>query len=208
VWLEIDRLGLTVKKSRTPTNSGDLMSRRPAVSGGRRSRFTMPASASSWISGVTTDLLRRYARSPREHPDRGSRPAAGDAHGGRSLRPTERRHGRVRWPDHNATFCAYVEQVLVRRCDRATSWCSTTCRPQTTRGPHGGEQAGALLRSSALQPRRPSSKRSPSSRSPTHVRTRLRLMAAALGLFLRDGRELRQALRLPRRHQYRKRSSH
>ena len=35
------------KKPYTPTNSGDLMSRPPAVSGGRRSRSTMPASTSS-----------------------------------------------------------------------------------------------------------------------------------------------------------------
>jgi hypothetical protein len=39
--LELDRLGLTVKKPYTPTNSGDLMSRPPAAGGPRRRRPTI-----------------------------------------------------------------------------------------------------------------------------------------------------------------------
>ena len=48
LWLEIDRLGVTVKKKRyTPTNSVALMSRRPGASGARRCRSAMRASTSS-----------------------------------------------------------------------------------------------------------------------------------------------------------------
>ncbi len=61
VRLEIDRLGLTVKKLYTPTNSGDLMSQPAAVSGGRRHDARQYVLVDE--SGVTTDLLRRYGRS-------------------------------------------------------------------------------------------------------------------------------------------------
>lgn len=47
LWLEIDRLGLTVKKAYTPTNSGALMSRPIAASGARRCRSMMRATLSS-----------------------------------------------------------------------------------------------------------------------------------------------------------------
>jgi transposase len=48
LWLEIDRLGLTVKKKRyTPTNSGALMSRRRAASGTTRCRSMRRASTFS-----------------------------------------------------------------------------------------------------------------------------------------------------------------
>jgi transposase len=49
-WLEIDRLGLTVKKPYTLTNSVDRMSRPPAGSGPRRCRSTMPDSTSSLMT--------------------------------------------------------------------------------------------------------------------------------------------------------------
>lgn len=66
LWLELDRLGLTVKK----TVHADEQ-RRPDVAAARRQwRDTLPLhDASQYIfvdeSGVTTDLLRLYARSPR-----------------------------------------------------------------------------------------------------------------------------------------------
>ena len=67
-------------------------------------------------SGVTTDLLRRYARSPR-----GTRIADHTPCGHwqthtvvAALRPTELTATAVfDGPIDNATFCAYVEQVLV-----------------------------------------------------------------------------------------------
>jgi transposase len=66
LWREIDLLGLTIKK----TVHADEQ-RRPDVTAERRQwRDTMPLhDAAQYIfvdeSGVTTDLLRRYARSPR-----------------------------------------------------------------------------------------------------------------------------------------------
>ena len=66
LWLEIDRLGLTVKK----TVHADEQ-RRPDVATARRQwRETLPLrDARQYVfvdeSGVTTDLLRRYARSLR-----------------------------------------------------------------------------------------------------------------------------------------------
>jgi transposase len=66
LWLEIDRLGLTVKK----TVHADEQ-RRPDVATARRQwRETLPLrDAGPYVfvdeSGVTTDLLRRYARSLR-----------------------------------------------------------------------------------------------------------------------------------------------
>jgi transposase len=50
VWLEVERLGLTIKKPYTPTNSVVLMSRLAGASGGRRSRSAMRASMSSSTS--------------------------------------------------------------------------------------------------------------------------------------------------------------
>ena len=47
LWLEIDRLGLTVKKPYTPTNSVGLMSRPPAAGGSPRCPSTRRASTSS-----------------------------------------------------------------------------------------------------------------------------------------------------------------
>ena len=47
LWLEIDRLGLTVKKPYTPTNSVDMMSRPPGGGGARCCRSTTHASTSS-----------------------------------------------------------------------------------------------------------------------------------------------------------------
>jgi hypothetical protein len=67
LWLEIDGLGLTVKK----TGHADEQ-RRPDVATARRQwRATLPVhDAHQYVfvdeSGVTTDLLRRYARSPRD----------------------------------------------------------------------------------------------------------------------------------------------
>ena len=47
LWLELDRLGLTVKKRSTPMNSDAPMSPRLAASGARYCRSTMQASTSS-----------------------------------------------------------------------------------------------------------------------------------------------------------------
>jgi len=65
LWLELDRLGFTFKK----TVHADEQ-RRPAIATARR-RWTEPMplhNAAQYVfvdeSGVTTDLLRRYARSP------------------------------------------------------------------------------------------------------------------------------------------------
>ena len=66
VWLALDRLRLTVKKTVHAEEQ-----RRPDVAAARRQwRETLPLhEADQYIfvdeSGVTTDLLRRYARSPR-----------------------------------------------------------------------------------------------------------------------------------------------
>ena len=59
------------KKPYTPTNSGDLMSRPPAVSGGRRSRSTMPASTSSWMNQASPPIY--YAATRAVRAARGSR---------------------------------------------------------------------------------------------------------------------------------------
>ncbi len=117
LWLEIDRLGLTVKK----TVHADEQ-RRPDVAAERRLwRETQPLrDARQYVfvdeSGVTTDLLRRYARSlrgtrigdhaPCSHWQTHTVVAA--------LRPTELTATAVfDGPIDNATFRAYVEQVLV-----------------------------------------------------------------------------------------------
>ena len=117
LWLEIDRLGLTVKK----TVHADEQ-RRPDVAAARRQwRETLPLrDARQYVfvdeSGVTTDLLRRYARSlrgtrigdhtPCSHWQTHTIVAA--------LRPTALTATAVfDGPIDNVTFLAYVEQVLV-----------------------------------------------------------------------------------------------
>ena len=67
IWRAIDRLGLDrQKKPYTPTNNAGLTSPRRAAGGGRGSRC---ATCAQYVfldeCGVTTDLLRRYGRSPR-----------------------------------------------------------------------------------------------------------------------------------------------
>jgi hypothetical protein len=116
LWLVIDRLGLTLK------NRTRREPRRPDVAVARRQwRATLPVhDAGQYVfvdeSGVTTDLLRRYARSPR-----GTRIADHTPCGHwethtvvAALRPTELTATAVfDGPIDNATFRAYVEQVLV-----------------------------------------------------------------------------------------------
>ena len=117
VWREIDRLGMTVKKRCTPTNSGALM----WATARRQWRLWQPlrdTRQSVFLDecGVTTDLLRRYGRSLRgvrlhDHAPCGhwethtviaalrleglSAPAVFDG------------------PIDTVTFTAYVDQVLV-----------------------------------------------------------------------------------------------
>ena len=105
------------KKPYTPTNSVALTSRPRGAGGARRCRSTMPR---QYVfvdeSGVTTDLFRRYARSPR-----GTRIADHTPCGHwqthtvvAALRPTELTATAVfDGPIDTATFRAYVEQVLV-----------------------------------------------------------------------------------------------
>jgi len=71
--------------------------------------------------GVTTDLLRRYGRSPRRtrlHDHTPCQPLA-DAHGGRGApRHGPDRAGGLRWAIDNPSCLAYIEQVLVPTLQR------------------------------------------------------------------------------------------
>ena len=112
------RLDFTVKKNAcTPTNSGGLTSRAER----RQWRDWLPLrDARHYVfldeCGVTTDLLRRYGRSPRgtrlhDHTPCGHWETQ-HRHRGASARSGERAR-RLRWPDRRVSFRAYVEQVLV-----------------------------------------------------------------------------------------------
>ncbi len=117
LWLEIDRLGLTVKK----TVHADEQRRPDVAADRRRWREMLPLhDARQYVfvdeSGVTTDLLRRYARSlrgtrigdhtPCSHWQTHTVVAA--------LRPTELTAPAVfDGPIDAETFRAYVEQLLV-----------------------------------------------------------------------------------------------
>ena len=169
----------------------------------RRWRATLPVhDARQYVfvdeSGVTTDLLRRYARSPR-----GTRIADHTPCGHwqthtvvAALRPTELTATAVfDGPIDNATFCAYVEQVLVptlRPGDVVVLDNLAAHKQPEVRA--AIEQAGALLR--FLPPYSPDFNpieqafaklkaffRAFRPRTFEHV---CELMAAALGLFLRD----------------------
>ncbi len=117
LWLEIDRLGLTVKK----TVYADEQ-RRPAVAAERRRwRDGQPLhDARQYVfldeCGVTTDLLRRYGRSPRGTRLRDHTPCSHwETH---TVIAALRREGLgapavFDGPIDSPTFLAYVEQVLV-----------------------------------------------------------------------------------------------
>jgi hypothetical protein len=115
LWREIDLLGLTVKKAYTPTNSVVLMSPSAGDSGGTRCRSTMRQYLFVDESGVTTDMLRRYARSPRGERVADHKPYHWQTQTVvAALRTTEMTAPAVfDGPIDNATFHAYVEQVLV-----------------------------------------------------------------------------------------------
>jgi transposase len=72
LWLEIDRLGLTVKKKPyTPTNS-DALTWRPTVAGGsRRCRSVMPRGTCSWTNRASPRIY--YAAMPAVDAGRASR---------------------------------------------------------------------------------------------------------------------------------------
>jgi hypothetical protein len=117
LWLEIDRLGFSLKK----TVHADEQRRPDVAAARRRWAETMPVhDAQQYVfvdeSGVATDLLRRYARSPRG--DRATDHTPCSHWHTRTvvaaLRPTELVATAVfDGPIDNATFRAYVEQVLV-----------------------------------------------------------------------------------------------
>jgi len=117
LWLEIDRLGLTVKK----TVRADEQRRPDVAAARRRWQATLPLhDARQYVfvdeSGVATDLIRRYARSLR-----GTRIGDYTPCGHwqvhtvvAALRPTELTATAVfDGPIDAITFRAYVEQVLV-----------------------------------------------------------------------------------------------
>jgi transposase len=116
LWLEIDRLGVTVKE----TVRADEQ-RRPDVAAARRQwQVTLPlhdARQYGFVdeSGVATDLIRRYARSLRGTRIGDSTPCGHwEAHTVvAALRPTELSAPAVfNGPMDSGTFLAYVEQVL------------------------------------------------------------------------------------------------
>jgi transposase len=151
LWLEIDRLGLTVKKTVHAEEQ-----RRPDVAAARRRwADTMPLhDASGYVfvdeSGITTDLLRRYARSPRGTRASDHTPCSHwQTHTVvAGLRPTALTAVAVfDGPMDNATFRAYVEQVLVptlRRGDVVVLDNLAAHKQLEVRV--AIEQAGALLR--------------------------------------------------------------
>ena len=117
LWRAIDRLGLTVKKNRTRRRTA-----RPDVAAARRRwREWLPLrDARQYIfldeCGVTTDLLRRYGRSPRGERLRDHTPCghwqthtvvAGLRLDGLTAPAV------FNGPIDNVSFLAYVEQVLV-----------------------------------------------------------------------------------------------
>ncbi len=142
LWRDDRSLGLHRQKKRyTPTNNVGLMSPRRAASGGRGSRC---ATCAQYVfldeCGVTTDLLRRYGRSPLRHAPPRSHARAATGRRTPSW-PRCASTASARRPCSTArsttpTFLAYVEQVLVPdaapgRCRRARQ----PRGPQTTRGP-------------------------------------------------------------------------
>ena len=117
LWRAIDRLGLTVKK----TVYADEQRRADVATARRRWQDWLPLRDARQLvfvdeSGVATDLLRRYARSPRGVRARDSTPCG--------HWQTHTVIAALRWdglgatavfdgPTDNPTFLAYVEQVLV-----------------------------------------------------------------------------------------------
>ncbi len=149
LWRTIERLGLPSKK----TVHADEQ-RRPDVAAARRQWQTWQPlrDMRQYVfldeCGVTTDLLRRYGRSPRGTRLRDHTPVQplGDAHGRR------RRCGSTasgpppvfNGPIDTPTFLAYVEQVLVP--DAPAGRCGgprQPRRPQTTGGARGDRTPSA-----------------------------------------------------------------
>jgi len=117
LWLEIDRLGLTVKK----TVHADEQRRSDVAAARRHWDETLSLhDARGYVfvdeSGVTTELIRRYARSPRGTRIRDHAPCGHwETHTVvAALRPTALTATAVfDGPIDAVTFRAYVEQVLV-----------------------------------------------------------------------------------------------
>ncbi len=150
--LEIDRLGLTVKKPYTPTNNAGLRSPLEASAVARTAAAPRcPAGAYVFVDecGVATDLLRRYGRSPRGHLTAITRRAVtGRLHGDRAARREGLGAPAVfDGPIDSPTFLAYIEQVLVPTLRPGDVVVLDNLAVHKQPGVRAAiEQAGALLR--------------------------------------------------------------